>query len=72
MNYRICVEFRGRRYWIKSTDHAPYEIGQRVFIMKATSDMPLIPDESSNRNASDTLSEYDDMAVPEHFYSGVN
>ncbi|MGD9808890.1 MAG: hypothetical protein AB7E76_10765 [Deferribacterales bacterium] len=71
-NYRICVAFRGKHYWIKSTDHAPYEIGQRVFIMKGTSDMPLIPDESSSRNASDTLSEYDDVAVPEHFYSGVN
>lgn len=71
-DYRICVSYRGGEYWIKSTDHTPYSIGDRVFIMKDSSDLPLRTDSADSGDVSDKLSEYDDIAVPEYFYHGVS
>jgi len=67
-DYRICVSYRGANYWLKSTDFAPYEDGDRVFIAKGLSTLPLNPEDPDQSDADKTLSESSDYVIPENFY----
>lgn len=69
-NLRWCVEYYGKRYWLKSVYPCRTAVGSFVAVAKSFS-LPRVPDaDISNLNTKRTLSESGDFIVPEIFYGG--
>ncbi|PLX66000.1 MAG: hypothetical protein C0602_12775 [Denitrovibrio sp.] len=67
--FRYLIEYRDKRYWLRSSDFASYEAGETVAVIRSTDKMPLTADTMpSNKDVKNTMSEDNDIIVSEHFY----
>jgi hypothetical protein len=68
---RWCVEYFGERYWLRSVYPCRLPLGSFVAVAKDMTLPRTCDTDISNLNTKFTLSESDDMLVPEIFYQGA-
>lgn len=69
--FRYLVRYRDKNYWLRTSDFHIYKPGDTAVIIRSANAMPLTPEEPSHTDVGDTLSENNDMIVPEHFFGGL-
>jgi len=70
-DFRYLVRYRDKNYWLRTSDFHIYKPGDTAAVIRSANAMPLTPEEPSHIGVGDTLSENNDMIVPEHFFGGL-
>lgn len=69
--FRYLVEYRGENFWLKTSDFYVYQPDDTAAIIRSIDELPLTPEEPSYKDVKNTLSEDNDIIVPEYFFGGL-